>query len=131
MRRVLSGMGVVPIAHNKDDGNRDRGGSGNLIDGIDNNNIAVKRGKLLSLYLCDGRAAVLLIIITKRNLSKLFCSSSTSLMVGPWTSNAMYWTIVKHACRIERGGPFKDGDVPSGGDVLCSKQGATDKQHKK
>jgi hypothetical protein len=102
-------MVVMPIAHDKDNGIGDGGGEGDLIDDVDDNNLAGRRGKLLSSYLCDIRAVVLVNIIAKRNLAKLFRSSSTSPMVGPWTLNATYWTIIKHACRQERGGPFGDG----------------------
>jgi hypothetical protein len=56
MRRVLLGMGVVPIAHNKDkdNGNEGGGGGGNHIKDNDNGDGVVGKGKSLSSYLlCD------------------------------------------------------------------------------
>jgi hypothetical protein len=52
MRRVLSGMAVVPIAHNKaeDYGNGGRGGGGNHIEDNNNGDDVVGKGKLLSSY---------------------------------------------------------------------------------
>jgi hypothetical protein len=56
MKRVLSGIGVVPIAHDedKDNDNGGGGGGGNHIEDDDNGDDAVGKGKLLSSYLlCD------------------------------------------------------------------------------
>ncbi len=50
MRRVLLGMGVMLIAHDKDkdNGNGGRGGGGNHIEDNDGGDDAVGKGKLLS-----------------------------------------------------------------------------------
>jgi hypothetical protein len=52
MRRILSGMAVVPIAHDKDedDDNGGRGGGGNHVEDDDNGDDAVSKGKSLSSY---------------------------------------------------------------------------------
>jgi hypothetical protein len=102
MRRVLPGMGVVPIAHDKNEdygnGGGGGGGGGDWIDDNDDDNNAVRRGKLLS-YLCDILAVVLMNMGTNCNLAKLLHFFSTSLMVGQCTSHAMYWTVVERTTR--------------------------------
>jgi hypothetical protein len=52
MRRELSGMGVMPIAHNKDkdNGNGRGGGGGNHIEDSNDGDDAVGKGELLSSY---------------------------------------------------------------------------------
>jgi hypothetical protein len=56
MRRVLSGMGFVPITHDEDKDNGNGGGGGNQIEDNNDNKDAVRKGKSSSLYCCKTHA---------------------------------------------------------------------------
>jgi hypothetical protein len=86
MRRVLSGMEVVPIAHDedKDNGYGGRGWGGNRIEDYDNDDDAVRKGKSLLLYsLRNVRTIVLVNLGANHNPTKLFCFSSLLFASSP------------------------------------------------
>ncbi len=79
MKRVLSGMRVVPVTHDKDEdyGNGGTCGGGNCKEDDDNNDDGVRKGKSSSSYSsCDVCAVLLVNLGTNHNLAKLFCFSS-------------------------------------------------------
>jgi hypothetical protein len=79
MRRVLLGIGIVPIAHDEDKDNCNGGGGGscNCIEDDNDCDDAVGRGKSSSSYLsCGVRAVVPMNLGANSNLARLFHFSS-------------------------------------------------------
>jgi hypothetical protein len=79
MRRVLLGMGVMPVAHDmdKENGTGGGGGGGSCIEDNIKGDDAVGKGTLLSSYsLCNVCAVVPMNLGANRNLAKLFNFSS-------------------------------------------------------
>ncbi len=92
MSTVLSGMGVVHIAHDEDKYkvSGEGGGCGNHIEDNDNNNDVVGKGILLLSYsLCNVRVVVLVNMGANHNLAKLFCFSSLSSASSPSGGSAI------------------------------------------
>ncbi len=131
MRRVLTGMGAVPIAHNEDKDNSNGGesGGGNCIEDNNNNDDAVGKGKLSSLYsLCNVRAIRLMNLGANCNLAKLFHFSSSLSASSPGGGptadvrcyvlecHQPYHLANKYASKnmvLFNNRPFEDGEVPS------------------
>jgi hypothetical protein len=121
MRRVLSGMGFVPNAHNKDKDNGNGGGGGNQIEDDNNNEDAIEKGDLsLSYSLYNAPTVVLVNMGSNHNPAKFFFSSSSS---ASFPGGALAWGKNKNRVTgkdvvVFNNGPVKDGEVLSDGDNL-------------